>query len=99
MMMFTTIITFTVYLSTLTVLAREKIIPLNILDYTLWRLMSLEVYLLVGFVWVVWWYFMAQKWWKIIYIDGVYYFHKKNIRDTRKRMIKKTSSTPKTVAK
>ncbi len=35
MMMFTTIITFIVYLSTLTVLAREKIIPLNILDYTL----------------------------------------------------------------
>lgn len=90
MMIFTTLITFIIYLSVLTVLARHRIIPLHLLDATLGMLMSIEVYLLVGCIGVISGYFMAQKWWKIIYVDGVYYFNKSKIRDTRKRMIRRT---------
>jgi hypothetical protein len=90
MMVFTTLMSFFVYLSVLTILARHRIIPLEKLDSTLWFLTSLDVYLFVGFIWVIWGYIMAEKWWKIIYVDGVYYFNTKKKREIRRRTPNKT---------
>jgi hypothetical protein len=50
--------------------------------------MSREAYAIVTIIAVVIGYFMAKKWWKIIYVDGVYYFNKKSIRDSRKRYVR-----------
>ncbi|GAB0174907.1 MAG: hypothetical protein HHAS10_07860 [Candidatus Altimarinota bacterium] len=92
MMVLTTMISFFLYLSVLTLLARYRIIPLNQLDRVLGILMSQEAYLLVGFLGVIWGYLMAAKWWKIIYIDGVYYFNTSKKRDVRRRIVQKTKT-------
>lgn len=92
MMVLTNLVSFFLYLSILTLLARYRIIPLNQLDPVLWALMSQEAYLVVWFIGVIWGYFMASKWWQIIYVDGVYYFDKKKKRDVRRRVAQKTKS-------
>ena len=83
------IVSFMVYLSSLTVLSRHRIIPLEYLDATLWLAMSDISYGVVTLIGVVIGYFMAKKWWQIIYVDGVYYFDKKAVRTARKRTMKK----------
>lgn len=47
--------------------------------------LSKEVWWLIAVIALIMGYHMAQKWWQIIYVDGVYYFQKG---------VKKTPKTP-----
>jgi hypothetical protein len=77
LMMFLSVLgSFFLYLSILTLLARHRIIPLHQLDPVLGMLMGNEAYGLVTILGCLYGYYVGKKWWKIIYIDGVYYFRK-----------------------
>lgn len=79
MMLLSGIITLWLYLSVLYVLFYYRIInPLFFSrEFFYTYIVSMEIYMIVVLFGSIFWYFFGQKWWKIIYIDGVYYFDKR----------------------
>ena len=79
------------YLSTIYSLVYYKVVDrysvIRFTDIT----MSREAFGLVVVLAVIIGYHMAQKWWKIIYVDKVYYFDTAPTTKSRRRVIKKRS--------
>jgi hypothetical protein len=87
-MILTTIITFGVYLAILVNLIRYGFISrYQVIPFTD-AAMSQTAYVLIVLFSCVIGYIFAQKWWKIIYIDGVYYFDPTKKPHVRKRVMR-----------
>lgn len=95
MMLLSIMVSCGLYLSTIyslvyyKVVGRYQVIPFT--DLT----MSVEAYGLVALIGAVIGYFMAKKWWQIIYVDKVYYFDKAPTTKSGRRVIKKEKTEEK----
>ena len=79
------------YLSAIYSLVYYKIVPrYQVIPFTDLT-MSVEAYMLVALIGAIIGYFMAKKWWQIIYVDKVYYFDTVPTTKSGRRVIKKRS--------
>lgn len=76
MMIFFIMITVTLYYCTIYGLVMNHVVPLRYVIIFTDIALSWEVFGFLSLVGTLLGYFFGKKWWKIIYVDKVYYFDK-----------------------
>ena len=89
MMIFFIMVSLSVYFCMIYSLVYYRIVPISSIISFTDMTMSALAYSLVAILGAFLGIYFGKKWWQIIYVDKVYYFDKKSMPNTKRKVVRK----------